>query len=1078
MKRILILFAALLASFSLSGQEQGERSLIELNRAVLSRVKHSIQRGDAEYLPAYRQLIADADKLLTKGPYTVTSKKQVPPSGDKHDYVSRGPYWWPDPAKPDGLPYIRKDGLTNPEYYDFTDHTELHRMTSAVYHLGLAYYYSGEEKYAAHAATLVKTWFLDAETRMNPHLEYGQQIPGICDGRGIGLIDTRPLVQMLDGVILISSSPSWTEADEAGLKDWFRQFTHWMLTSPNGQDECKQHNNHGTYYDLQVVAYSIYTGQTSQAKNHLREYTYKRLDSQLAEDGEQPYEMARTRPWGYCGMNLRGFVELAKVGEKVGENLWVYETPKGASIRKAIEWYFPFFSGEKTWPKDEITGDRGSGSLAAVLMMGSRYDREGYAGQLDKLIAYVGDGFDPSTSILKLTYPIFEGPVTDDPMFFDALNLAYPGLEGVQADVARKDYEAAKKDYVKYLKTRQHPRWLFDWREVRNPANRIPDYDRTAADKIASNLLESCSIPHQFGDTIDWSINPTPLKYVEWTYQLSRHPFWTTLGKAYQATGDEKYAQAFVRQMRSWVQSNILPDFSDNVNWSRWRTIETGIRTLGSWPSSFYYFLDSPSFDDESIVMMVKSFHEHGLHLRAYPQRNNWLTMEMNGLFHIGILFPEFKESKEWCEYASRRLYEEENTQVYPDGAQVELAPGYHGVTLHNILGIYDVARVNDYPLPRDYVEGLERMYECYLKICMPDGKTPALNDSGWANAHSMLAEGFSYLPERTDFEYVATQGEKGTVPSFTSVWMPWAGWYAMRSGWDTAALHAHFEVGPFSPAHSHEDKLSFVLSAYGRRLLTECGTYAYDTSQWRRYALSARAHNVTRVDGKDQNRGKLNRVQSIRYSQGPLPNRWITNEAFDFGEGWYDEGFGADLDSTVTQYRALVFVKDRYWLVFDVFTPADEAQHDYQSWFHLNSTEYRTDASLGAVETTDAGEPNLAVVPLWKDASAPAVICGQETPEVQGWVQWKGYECAPVATPAFRCNASGTCVMPYLFYPLKAGERLPVRSVKVKKDGTIEVSFENGGRDVIRYSVGDKGLERLSLTTRQKGKRETLPIL
>ncbi len=1078
MKRILILIAALLASLSLSGQEQGERSLIELNRTVLSRIKQSIQRGDAEYLPAYRQLVADADNLLTKGPYTVMSKKQVPPSGDKHDYVSRGPYWWPDPSKPDGLPYIRKDGLTNPEYYDFPDHTELHRMTGAVYKLGLAYYYTGEEKYAAHAARLVKTWFLDDETKMNPHLNYSQQIPGICDGRGIGLIDTRPLVQMLDGVILIGSSPSWTSADEAGLKDWFKQFTHWMLTSKNGMDEAKQHNNHGTYYDLQVAAYSIFTGQVAQAKRHLETVTTGRLDSQLAADGEQPFEMARTKPWGYCGMNLRGFVELATVGEKIGVNLWVHETPKGASIRKAIEWYFPFFSGEKVWPKDEITGGRGSGSLAAVLMMGSRYDRAGYRRQLDKLFAFTGDDFDLEKSVLMLTYPIFEGPVTDDPMLFDAMNLDYPGLEKVREDVGRKDYEAAKKDYVHYLKTREYPRWVFDWRKVRNPENRIPGYDRTAADKVASNLLESCSIPHQFGDTIDWSINPTPLKYVEWTYQLSRHPFWITLGQAYQATGDEKYAQAFVRQMRSWVQFNLLPDNSANVNWSRWRTIETGIRTLRAWPESFYYFLDSPSFDDESVIMMVKSFHEHGLHLRAYPQRNNWLTMEMNGLFHIGILFPEFKESKEWCEYASRRLYEEEQTQVYPDGAQVELAPGYHGVSLHNILGIYDVARVNGYPLPENYVAGLENMYDYYLKICMPDGAMPALNDAGWGSAKKMLAEGYSYFPQRKDFQYVATEGAEGTVPSFQSVWMPWAGWYVMRSGWDKDALYAHFEVGPFSPAHSHEDKLSFLLNAYGRRLLTECGTYAYDTSQWRSYALSARAHNLTRVDGKDQNRRSLNHLDAIRYNRAPMTNRWITDGRFDFGEGWYDEGFGSKRDSTVTQYRALTRVGDRYWLLFDVFAPADGAQHDYQTWFHLNSAASLTDPGLKAVVSAEAGAANLAIVPLWSDPSDAEVICGQEEPEVQGWAHLTGYECIPVATPVFKRSAAGTCVMPYLLYPLKPGESLPVRSVKVSRDGTVEISYKDGGKDVIRYSVGDKRLERLSLTTRRQGKRDTLPIL
>ena len=1078
MRRFLFLLALLPLALPLFAQEQGERPLIELNRTVLSRVKHSLDRGDTEFLPAYRQLIADADKLLTKGPYSVMEKKQVPPSGDKHDYVSQGPYWWPDPSKADGLPYIRKDGLVNPEYYDYTDHDYLHKMTSAVYKLGLAYYYSGEEKYAAHAAKLVRTWFLDKETRMNPNLNYSQRIPGICEGRGIGMIDSRSFVKALDGVILISSSPAWSDADETCLQAWFKKFTDWILNSPNGQEEAKGRNNHGTYYDLQVTAYSIYTGQRNFAKNYLREVTRKRLDSQLAADGEQPFEMARTKPWGYCGMNLLGFVELALAGEKIGENLWVYQTPDGASIRKAIEWYFPFLNGEKPWPKEEITGHRDAGTLVAVLMMGSRYDKAGYKKQIEPLLAFTGDDFNLEKSILQLTYPIFEGPVTDDAMFFDALNLDHPGLEAVKADVAAKDYETAKKDYVKYLKTREHPKWVFDWRKVRDPAKRIPDYDRGPADKVASNLLSSCGIPHQFGDTIDWSINPAPLEYVEWTYQLSRHPFWVTLGQAYQATGDEKYAQAFVRQMRSWVTTNPLPDNSANVNWSRWRTIETGIRTLNAWPASFYYFLDSPSFDDESIVMMVKSFHEHGLHLRAYPQRNNWLTMEMNGLFHVGVLFPEFKESEEWCRYASKRLYEEEQIQIYPDGAQVELAPGYHGVTLHNILGIYDVAKVNDYPLPEAFVPGLENAYNFYLNICMPDGCMPALNDSGWGNARKMLSEGFSYFPERTDFDYVATEGKSGTAPAFTSVWMPWAGWYVMRSGWDSEALHAHFEVGPFSPAHSHEDKLSFLLNAYGKRLLTECGTYAYDTSQWRAYALSARSHNVTRVDGKDQNRRRLSGLDPIRYNRTPMTNRWITNERFDFGEGWYDEGFGDDQDSTVTQYRALVFVKDRYWLMFDVYTPADDATHDYQSWFHFNSTRCQTDAGLGAVRTDDPDQPNLAIVPLGYRPVETRVICGQEDPEVQGWVHLKDYGCDPVATPVFQFSAGGQCVMPYLFYPLKAGESLPVQSVKVKKGGTIEIRFRNGDKDVIRYAVGDNSLKQLSLTTRQGGKRETLPIL
>ena len=425
MKRFSLLLSILSLAFPLFAQEQGERPLIELNRTILSRVKNSLDRGDAEFVPAYRQLIADADELLTQGPYSVMSKRQIAASGDKHDYVSQGPYWWPDPAKADGLPYIRKDGQTNPEYHEFTDQENLNKMIQAVYKLGLAYYYSGEEKYAAHAARLVRVWFLNKKTRMNPNLNYGQRIPGISEGRCYGLIETRALVKVLDGVILISSSGEWNDADEKGLRTWFREFRDWMLNSPNGKDEARRPNNHGTWYDLQIAAYSIYIGQRTFARDHLREVTRRRLDSQLVPDGEQPFEMARTRPWSYCGMNLLGFVELAIAGEKAGENLWVYQTPKGASIRKAIEWYFPFWSGEKPWPKEEITGSRDAGTMVSVLMMGSRYDKIGYKRQIESLLSFTGDDYDLEKSILQLTYPVFEGPVTDDAMFFDAVNTAH-----------------------------------------------------------------------------------------------------------------------------------------------------------------------------------------------------------------------------------------------------------------------------------------------------------------------------------------------------------------------------------------------------------------------------------------------------------------------------------------------------------------------------------------------------------------------------------------------------------------------------------------------------------------------------
>ncbi|MDO4948994.1 MAG: heparinase II/III family protein [Bacteroidales bacterium] len=1098
MKQIITMVLLLLVSVPtlVAQAPQNEPSLIVLNRNVLYASKQAIRRQQSKVMPAYERLINEVDKMLDVKPFSVMSKKQVPPSGDKHDYVSRGIYWWPNPNKPDGLPYIRKDGIVNPEIKDFTDQGFMERLTDMVYKLGLAYYFSGNEKYAAHAAKLLRTWFLDEVTKMNPNLNYGQQIPGICDGRGVGLIDTRGLAAMLDGVILLRPSASWTDSDDKALKHWFAEFTEWMTTSPIGLDEAKAKNNHGTYYDAQVVAFNIYTGKTSAAFKQLDEVTRMRFDQQLASDGSQPEELARTKPWAYCGMNLAGLVELAMMAEKLGVNLWEYQTPNGATLRKAIEWYFPYLSGEKAFPKEEITGKRGASMLSKVLMIaGTRYGADIYQKQLQNLIAYCNDGFKIDSSLSQLVFPLNdEGVLTDDAELFSAIDLDYPGLDTVKQDVARHDYVSARKHFVAYLKARKSPRWFFDWHDYNAPQSRNAAYDCTLADKYAANHLVSCSVWHDFGNEIVWGVNPTPLQYNEWTWQLSRHPFWQELGKAYWATGDEKYAKAFVAQLRSWIATNPLPDYAANCAYSRWRTIEAGIRTCGPWPDAFYYFLGSPSFDDDSIIMMVKSFYEHGLHLRAFPSHNNWLTMEMNGLFHIGMVFPEFKLAGEWRDHAANCLRAEEQIQFYPDGAQVELATGYHYVSLGNMLGIYKIASINNYQLPDGYVEGLEKAYHFYLNIVMPDGRIPALNDSGFGDCRNLLAEGYKYFPQRTDFQYVATSGEQGTQPTFTSTWMPWSGWYSMRSDWGPMALYANFDVGPFGAGHQHEDKLSPIISAYGKLLVTECGGYAYDVSQWRRYAILARGHNVSRVDGNDQKRRLRMREDTICHSRVPMKNRWISNERFDFGEGWYDEGFGPDLnsvltgmwdyksqgwdiDQSVTQYRALVFLKNKYWLLFDVFTPRDAASHDYASWFHFNTTKYAIDKSLNAIQTTDQGEPNIAIVRLRRDNADLKVVCGQEEPEVQGWasgVGKSGEECLPVATPTFCRKAAGQVVEPYVFYPLQVGEQLPIVGITAKGDNAFEIAYRNGEKEVITFGVEGNALQTLRYAKySKKGKQQ-----
>ena len=306
---------------------------------------------------ALKKLIADADKALAVTPPSVMQKTKVPPSGDKHDYMSIAPYFWPNPATKDGLPYVRKDGKVNPESRAeaVNDTLRARLVGSTVETLALGYYFTRDEKYAEHAAKVLRTWFLDPATKMTPHFRFAQAIPGVNDGRGTGLIEARGLADAADAAILLAGSKHWSAADQQALLAWGEVYFEWLLGSKNGQDERAAKNNHGTWYDVQAVKWALVLGRKDKAKELCVAAGPGRIGVQVEPDGKQPLELVRTATFSYSCFNLRALSTLAGLGEHADVDLWKYRSADGRSLVVALDFLVPYLGkNPKPWTMQQI----------------------------------------------------------------------------------------------------------------------------------------------------------------------------------------------------------------------------------------------------------------------------------------------------------------------------------------------------------------------------------------------------------------------------------------------------------------------------------------------------------------------------------------------------------------------------------------------------------------------------------------------------------------------------------------------------------------------------------------------------
>lgn len=340
MKKIILLSFLMYTVFLNGSSAQQQPNTYSIRFSTLINKKILIDKGDKRLIIAKETLLKRADKILSKPNRSIVNSSKREINIDVNDFVSIAPYWWPNPKGKD-LPYIPIDGKINPERNKFSDRVVLKEFCEDIETLGLAYFFSGDEKYAKKASEQLRYFFFNPDTRMNPNFNNSQLIKG-RQMESSSIIEANPLLKCLDGIQLISDSPNWNTTDKNKMKGWVSDLLNWMLTDRISAKFSEAKNNIGTYYLIQTSTYSLFIERKDIAQRLIKENIPRLIDSQIEKDGSMPLELKRSKPWSYLSYNLYGFLNLIKIGDQIGMDLLNYQSPKGNSLKKAFEWLIPY----------------------------------------------------------------------------------------------------------------------------------------------------------------------------------------------------------------------------------------------------------------------------------------------------------------------------------------------------------------------------------------------------------------------------------------------------------------------------------------------------------------------------------------------------------------------------------------------------------------------------------------------------------------------------------------------------------------------------------------------------------------
>ena len=964
-----------LAALMLAATAQAQTKASEAPRVFTLRAeamadsRTRLKAGAAGLKPALAALLGEADAALRAKPVAVTDKRTLlPPSNDGHDYFSLSPYWWPDPSKPDGLPYIRRDGQTNPESKRDLDQPRVAALGDRVHKLALAYYFTGDERYAQAAARQVNVWFLAPATRMNPHLRFAQLVRGNPAERGSGIIDTRWFIEVIDGVALLRGSASWSERDEQALREWFAAYLKWLITTPNGAHEKAAKNNHGSWYAAQTASYAMFVGDTALARS-IVEAAKERIGNQIKPDGSQPEELTRTRSYHYSIFNVEALSRVAEIGRQLGVDLYNYAAPSGGSLRQANDRNAQYAGREKEWPGEQITAIE-----PPLLVMTLRRAQHGISGA-DYTTA-IGRYPDANKSVSALLYPD-PVPAGSDPahphIFLNQAEAAelraafgkYPLLDRsiAQAKALVAQAMAAPTDVPQPGEAGgyAHERHKQNYREMQAAGllYNITDDSRYAA--FVRDMLEQYAVLYPTLGAHPLSKNQAPGKLFH--QSLNEANWLVAVSIAYDCVYDflkpaerARFEKNVLRPMADWLSVTQAKEFDRIHNHGTWATASVGMLGL---------VLNDKSYVDRALY--GTRLDRSGGFLRQLDVLFSPDGYYMEGPYYIRYALAPFFYFAEAVERArpAERIY------AYRDGILKKAL--YSAVQTAFPNGVFppinDASRTMAITSP-EVVLAVDLAYAKYgadqnLLGAAAIQNEVVLNGAGLKVARDMAASNATPRMSWGSVEF--TDGADGKQ----------GGLGILRTGEGANATMLLMKYGVHGEGHGHFDKLHFILFDAGREVVPD-----YGFSRWINiepkfggrylpendsYAMQTIAHNTVVVDEVTQNRADFDAAESMsgqrHWFDATNPNR---------------QGMSARADQYypgVSMQRTMLLLRDarlRHPVVIDIYRATSAQQHTYDYPIHFRgqlittNVKYQADTLKRAVLGRAFGYQHI-----WKEATA-----------------------------------------------------------------------------------------------------------